>query len=65
MTDTGYRDYKQTDDIYSTCEVEGKIPDGAPVCERNREGLKRTRGNLCMYFRSNGSCHCDHKRPPK
>jgi hypothetical protein len=64
LNDTGFKDYKELTDMFSTCSCKGRPPKDKPRCERNKE-QKRKHDNqgYCIHYRINGTLHCDHKYP--
>ena len=65
MNDPGFKDYKEKNQLYSTCSCKGRISEGKPLCERNRDKQNKHDGQgYCMYYRINGTLHCDHRYPP-
>jgi hypothetical protein len=67
MNNTGYKDYKESNGLFSICSCKGRPPKDKPKCERNQDELKSHTGQgYCMYFKGqNGTKHCDHKHPYK
>ena len=67
LNDTGYKDYINHNQLFSTCECKGRPPIDGPKCERNKEELKSYTGQgYCMWYKGqNGTKHCDHRYKPK
>ena len=66
MNDVGYKDYKEKNQLYSTCSCKGRIKEGDPLCERNRDKkIKYDGQGYCWHYRINGTLHCDHRYPPE
>ena len=60
------RDYKEMNDMFSTCSCNGRPGKDNPYCERNPERKTASRSSYCLYFKGlNGTKHCDHKHPYK
>ena len=69
MSKDGYEDYQShdgQDKLYAVCKCGGRIKDGEPLCMRNPDKLQKHKGQgYCLYYRNEGSYHCDHRFPPK
>ena len=64
----GFEDYQTHEGhkLYAICKVNGRIPEGEPLCKRNPDKLQKYKGQgYCIYYRNEGSYHCDHRFPPK
>ena len=60
----GYKDYSEMRDGLTICTCKGVIKPDKPICELNlREEMSSTGKGRCLYFKTNGTEHCDH--PPK